>query len=216
MIFGMVPRENICIQTVDTNVSTNQMIIYFDSVLPDKPVFVKYKFDSLNKVLLYNNSLYESYLSLHTTNAGLMTGDSCPGGIYSGVITGMEIPNYARTGSVIRWYPNLFDEKDFPHFCFPTEKFHQHNFLREFIYKFYPDSTTGYVKFSSASFDQVWSVCPVTSITTSDKLPNGHFVYILINAAMVIIFCFFMVIMIIHLRIISFMLMFILPRIHFQ
>ncbi len=128
----------------DTNQWQRALKIDYSQINPNKPVFIRAQLNDSNKVLLDSNSVYRlhfEYKNGSLNSYHLDTSQNCANYLCSGTLVGVQIPNSTGTGDTMRWTQTPFnngptDGFGGPASCFVTEKFVNHNYLREFIFKF--------------------------------------------------------------------------------
>ena len=127
-----------CFSVTDLGASAR---LPLDEVDPQRPLFFRAKFDPIE---LNPDWPHDIHFSINAPfgDPTLNTGTDCPNGLCSGLLIGVEIPDEAGTGTVLRSYP-LPIVQDGPVLdmtaCFISERFG--GTLREFIFKLTFDET---------------------------------------------------------------------------
>lgn len=151
--------------------------IRLDDAVPGKPIFFRQVLDSANKILLQPNEFYSVEYQLNIGNLTFDLSATCPNGVCTGIMAGIEIPDSAGTGTDMRWHQQPLDNS-FPNWltgklCFPTEKFTE-NYLRELIVRFAPINPApgDEIAFSPVIFDNpAW-------VTLLDSASMTNYLYL--------------------------------------
>lgn len=134
--------------------------IDFSGLNTGETIFIRYHFIDSNKVLLASDMLYMGRLETDIFNYSMFNiGTNCPNNLCSGVITGVEIPDSAGTGTAMRWYETPLYDSNLSYdsqgkFCLPTEYF-ANNYLREVIIKLTIDSVNSSVRLYDFVLEEV-------------------------------------------------------------
>lgn len=120
--------------------------------------FIRYQFDNTNKELLIPNALYGANLYGNLNGTDLNLNNDCNETFCTGIYVAVEIPDYAGTGTDLRWYESPFHgwgnwlETSF---CVPTEYFSA-NYLREIIIKITVQNPIGSINFYDFFMEENW------------------------------------------------------------
>ena len=126
------------------SVARNSGIIAIGEADTSRVIFLRYRLDSINKIPLQGNSMcYFNFNMYSSPNMNLNGSNNCNGLYCSGVLLGLEIPDSLGIGTDIRWYNENFTitgSSGSIEMCFPTEYFHNGNFLRYLLFTFKTNS----------------------------------------------------------------------------
>lgn len=152
--------------------------MYLGQTNPTLPVFLQATLDTSNKVLLDSNALYRLRFVVSGTDfTSFLTGTNCPDELCSGLTVGIEVPDSAGTGHVIRWYTGEIEQSFYDlraEFCFPTERFPNQNFLRHTWWRLGQSAPNPLILLENSSYYELENFASTTLQVTQIDAPNNY------------------------------------------
>lgn len=166
------PRDStICIDLFEMVGNFPQPRIRFDQCDISRPVFARALLDSLSALPLSENNIYGLVANHWPSDwTALDSSANCQGGLCTGVMAAVRVPDSLGTSTLLRWYRTGYRNSwigTYLDLCIPTERM-PGNALREVIFKFTPTGSAQgeYVNLQSTTdfVDQSmnWTVEPLT------------------------------------------------------